>query len=161
MSISNSFGMHSWINASNATLFWGFGLFFLSSKSLLLQKLPFSREGDGLAPGGDSVHLLITLNEYSSDVGKPLYWVGVSSKFPWLLQGLPVFFLPWLLEIFIQKFTLSKLFSPMDILHLPGQSYKAFLTHRLHLRSKSALLPWHMLLPHHFIGSFCLARISR
>ena len=51
-------------------------------KSLLLQKLPFSRESDGSVPGYDSVHLLITLNEYSSDVGKPLYWVGVSSKFP-------------------------------------------------------------------------------
>jgi len=48
----------------------------------LLQKLPFSRESDGSVPGYDSVHLLITLNEYSSDVGKPLYWVGVSSKFP-------------------------------------------------------------------------------
>lgn len=62
--------------------FGAFLLFFLSLKSLLLQKLPSSRESNGLVPGGDSVHLLITLNEYSSDVGKPLYWVGVSSKFP-------------------------------------------------------------------------------
>ena len=60
-------------------VYCGFGMDLMSRE---LQKLPSSRESNGSVPGYDSVHLLVTLNEYSSDAGKPLYWVGVSSKFP-------------------------------------------------------------------------------